>query len=277
MTDTTLAHQAAALTTIQEHIDRFWRMLETEHVRLSVYMRRDSTSVPYWDSSSFPDEVAKALVADRARLTAANKALTEQLATAPNTDGLEIDGPSLSDDRVLDIIKSKTFPYAEAFMFPKTWLLLFRRTEAAEAKLAKVEAELADEKEAHRLTRVAEFAKISYRDKRFAQMEAANTRLSAELAEARKVLEFYADPFDFVTRNNLDEATPDFYDELDTGWRARSFLASNAETAQPSAGDEQRQFHGVLADAQKFNDSLPESIRRETRSFLSSKEASHDE
>lgn len=56
----------AAETTMSEHIASFWRLLETEHVRIIVDMLRNADSVPYWDSSSFPNSVGKALVADRA-------------------------------------------------------------------------------------------------------------------------------------------------------------------------------------------------------------------
>jgi hypothetical protein len=40
-----------------------------------------------------------------------------------------------------------------------------------------------------------------------------------------EVLRFYADPFGYVMQHNIDEETPDFYDELDTGWRARRLVA----------------------------------------------------
>jgi hypothetical protein len=55
----------AAEPTVAYHVERFWRLLETETVRIQVDMRRDTSSVPYWDSSSFSDAVAKALVAER--------------------------------------------------------------------------------------------------------------------------------------------------------------------------------------------------------------------
>lgn len=55
----------ASETPMHEHVASFWRLLETEHVRISVDIRRDTGSVIYWDGSSFPDTVAKAIVADR--------------------------------------------------------------------------------------------------------------------------------------------------------------------------------------------------------------------
>ena len=55
----------AAETSMQNHIDDFWRLLEQEHVRILVYIKRDYGAGIYFDSSSFPDAVAKALVADR--------------------------------------------------------------------------------------------------------------------------------------------------------------------------------------------------------------------
>lgn len=69
----------AAETTIADHVERFWRFLETETVRIQVDMRRDTSSVPYWDMSSFSDAVAKALVAERrapAQCTLASNATT---------------------------------------------------------------------------------------------------------------------------------------------------------------------------------------------------------
>lgn len=53
--------------------------------------------------------------------------------------------------------------------------------------------------------------------------------LAAEsrLAEAIGILEFYAEPFEYIKKHGLDEQTPDFYDELNTGERARAFIAGN--------------------------------------------------
>lgn len=63
---------AASETPMRDHVERFWRLLETEHVRILLDLRRvigeDAPDGPiiYWDGSSFSDDVAKALVADRA-------------------------------------------------------------------------------------------------------------------------------------------------------------------------------------------------------------------
>lgn len=54
-------------------------------------------------------------------------------------------------------------------------------------------------------------------------------RLHDEAADAldamEAALEFYADPFDYIKRHNLDESVPDFYDEMDTCARAVAALA----------------------------------------------------
>lgn len=57
---------AAGVVPMSEHVERFWRYLETETVRVLVDKRREmGNGCVYHDSSSFPDDVAKALVADR--------------------------------------------------------------------------------------------------------------------------------------------------------------------------------------------------------------------
>lgn len=50
-------------------------------------------------------------------------------------DGIEINGPALSDERVAEIIRRKSFNLNEAFYFPKTWLELFRRVAVKDAEL----------------------------------------------------------------------------------------------------------------------------------------------
>lgn len=61
----------AAETRIEDHVERFWRLLETETVRIGVDLKRTvGTDAPdgpvvYWDFSGFSDDVAKALVAER--------------------------------------------------------------------------------------------------------------------------------------------------------------------------------------------------------------------
>jgi hypothetical protein len=58
-----------------------------------------------------------------------------------------------------------------------------------------------------------------------AKAEAAESRL----AEAMGILEFYAEPFEYIKKHGLEEQTPDFYDELDTGDRARRFINAGKE------------------------------------------------
>lgn len=58
----------ATETPMRDHIAEFWRLLETEHVRILVNTRRQTEAMTYYDSSSFSDDVAKALVADRAAI-----------------------------------------------------------------------------------------------------------------------------------------------------------------------------------------------------------------
>lgn len=57
----------------------------------------------------------------------------------------------------------------------------------------------------------------------------SETALMDEAADAldamEAALEFYADPFDYIKRHNLDEFVPDFYDEMDTCARAVAALA----------------------------------------------------
>ncbi len=62
----------AATVPVNELAANFWKLISTNHVRISVDMRRvighdnDQQSV-YWDSASFSNEVAKALIAGRGR------------------------------------------------------------------------------------------------------------------------------------------------------------------------------------------------------------------
>lgn len=71
----------ACETPMSDHIFRFWQYLETEHVRILLDLRRDTGSVIYWDSSSFPDSVAKALVAERAKLMTEHDLMRRTLET----------------------------------------------------------------------------------------------------------------------------------------------------------------------------------------------------
>jgi hypothetical protein len=73
----------ACETPMSDHIARFWRYLETEHVRILLDLRRKTSGAVYWDGSSFSDAVAKALVADREALLEAlqlQKAALESIA-----------------------------------------------------------------------------------------------------------------------------------------------------------------------------------------------------
>jgi hypothetical protein len=56
----------AAKTPMSDHLAQFWQLLETEHVRILIDIKRDAGGVPYWDAASFGDDVAKALVAQNA-------------------------------------------------------------------------------------------------------------------------------------------------------------------------------------------------------------------
>ncbi len=58
-----------AKTLMSDHVASFWRLLRTEHVRILIDIRRDHDEgqPPHWDSSSFGDDVAKALVMDADR------------------------------------------------------------------------------------------------------------------------------------------------------------------------------------------------------------------
>jgi hypothetical protein len=59
---------------MSDHIEQFWNFLATEHVRILLDIRRDHDEgqPPHWDSASFGNDVAKALVAQRGTSTAMN-------------------------------------------------------------------------------------------------------------------------------------------------------------------------------------------------------------
>lgn len=69
-------------TPLSDHVARFWRYLETETVRILLDLKRtvglDAPDGPivYWDGSSFSDDVAKSIVAERRRLTTEIERLT---------------------------------------------------------------------------------------------------------------------------------------------------------------------------------------------------------
>jgi hypothetical protein len=62
---------AACATAMTDHVEQFWRELDTNQVRILVELKRDG----YWDSSSFNDEVSVALVEKR---IAARSTIAEQ-------------------------------------------------------------------------------------------------------------------------------------------------------------------------------------------------------
>lgn len=80
-----MSNTGQAETPMSDHVARFWRYLQTETVRILLDLKRTvGTDAPdgpvvYWDGSSFGDDVAKALVADRERLTAENERLRAAL------------------------------------------------------------------------------------------------------------------------------------------------------------------------------------------------------
>lgn len=57
----------ACETPMADHVKRFWELLETEFVHIVVNIQRlhDEGQPPHWDSSTFSNEVAKAVVAQR--------------------------------------------------------------------------------------------------------------------------------------------------------------------------------------------------------------------
>jgi hypothetical protein len=72
----------ACVTPMSDHVARFWKCLETETVHIVVDMKRvvgaDAPDGPvaYWDGATFSDDIAKALVADRARHRAALESIS---------------------------------------------------------------------------------------------------------------------------------------------------------------------------------------------------------
>lgn len=86
----------ACETPMSDHVARFWRLLEDEHVRILLDLKRtvgaDAPDGPvvYWDGATFSDDVAKALVADRAAIERLQAALEEVVYMA----GMPIDLPA---------------------------------------------------------------------------------------------------------------------------------------------------------------------------------------
>jgi hypothetical protein len=70
MTDT-----GQAETPMSDHIESFWNLLANEYVRILIDIRRDHDEgqPPHWDSSSFGNDVAKALAAERPSPTLQSK------------------------------------------------------------------------------------------------------------------------------------------------------------------------------------------------------------
>lgn len=62
-----MSDSASCETPMSDHIESFWNLLANEHVRILIDIRRDHDEgqPPHWDSASFPNDVAKALVAQR--------------------------------------------------------------------------------------------------------------------------------------------------------------------------------------------------------------------
>ena len=86
---------AAGTVSVSEHVKRFWHYLETETVRILVDKRREmENGCVYHDSSSFSNDVAKALVADRKNLHG-----WQPIATAPKDwSDVLLHDPNYPDD-----------------------------------------------------------------------------------------------------------------------------------------------------------------------------------
>jgi hypothetical protein len=98
MTDTQCAE-----TPLSDHVARFWQHLETETVRIVVDLKRTvGTDAPdgpvvYWDGATFSDDVAKALVAERADMLATLREAEEALACCYQVTDYPADGHSSQD------------------------------------------------------------------------------------------------------------------------------------------------------------------------------------
>lgn len=57
----------ACKTPMSDHVDRFWRLLEEGNVRILIdtYHPEGFGGEGHWTSSTFPDDVAKAILAER--------------------------------------------------------------------------------------------------------------------------------------------------------------------------------------------------------------------
>lgn len=63
----TLNEMGACEPSLKDHVSCFYGLLRDEHVRIRLDIKRTvSDGVTYFDSTSFPNDVAKAIVADRA-------------------------------------------------------------------------------------------------------------------------------------------------------------------------------------------------------------------
>lgn len=62
-----MSDTAQCETPMADHVERFWQLLATEHVRILIDIRRNHNEgqPSHWDSASFPNDVAKAIVAQR--------------------------------------------------------------------------------------------------------------------------------------------------------------------------------------------------------------------
>jgi hypothetical protein len=88
-----------AQTPMSDHVAVFWQLLETEHVRILIDIRRShepgSGVMYHWDSASFSDDVAKALVAERAALASQSPTSSDFERDACDEIGCEYDNEAL--------------------------------------------------------------------------------------------------------------------------------------------------------------------------------------
>lgn len=79
MNATTTEQTRTAVTPMADHVARFWDLLAANHVRILVDMRREHADGPsHWDSASYSDDVAKALLTERMQAATAIASLRER-------------------------------------------------------------------------------------------------------------------------------------------------------------------------------------------------------
>lgn len=83
-----MSDQGECETPMSDHVDRFWRYLAEGKVRIMVDMFRPDSfgGTGHWDSASFQDDAAKAVLSDHRK---AVKAL-ESIALLDEADGREL-------------------------------------------------------------------------------------------------------------------------------------------------------------------------------------------